>query len=68
MSKHEYEIIVTVTERYRVFVEADNWEEAESKAFERLNDGKVELDSEDVTAACNWSDEENDVELPDEED
>jgi hypothetical protein len=68
MAKHEYEIIVKLTERYRVFVEADDWDEAESKAFELFNDGKVELEFEDVTAECNWSDEEDEVELPDEED
>lgn len=68
MAKHEYEIRIRYTETYTVFVEADDYEAAEEKAMRLFDDGKVALDSADTSTELIWSDEENEVELPDEED
>lgn len=68
MPKHEYEVRVTYTEVHSVYVEAEDWEEAEKLAEELYHDGKTEMKYSRVDTEVDWSDEDNEVVLPDEED
>lgn len=71
MPKHEYEIIVEYTEKFRVFVEAENEDAAKELALDRFVrtreaeehhtaiDDPVELDEWNLEAKVNWSDAED---------
>lgn len=58
-SKHEYEVLVTRTEVYSVFVKAENYEEAEELAEEKYYNGDAELQRTSTVCEVNWSDEED---------
>lgn len=57
--KHEYEVLITRTEVYSVFVMAKDYEQAEELAEEKFYNGEAELQRESVDAKVNWSDEED---------
>lgn len=59
MSKHEYEVLITNTEVYSVFVEAEDYETAEEIAEEKFYNNEAELQRSEVIARVNWSDEED---------
>lgn len=58
MPKHEYEFIITYTEKHRVFVEAEDEEQARELALDKYSDGETEIYYSDTEAKVNWSDEE----------
>lgn len=57
--KHEYEVLITVTEVHSVFVEAEDYEAAEEMAEEKYYNGEAEWQHSDVDVKVNWSDEED---------
>lgn len=59
MPKHEYEVRITNTEVRSVFVEADDWEEAERLAEEKFYSDRdsCEVRSESLDVEVSWSDE-----------
>ena len=67
MAKFEYEVKVTNTRVHRVFVEADDWEEAKDKAIDEYykycedetSTDHVELIRDEVDAEVDWSNEED---------
>lgn len=57
--KHEYEVLITRTEVYSVFVTAEDYEQAEELAEEKFYNGEAESQRESVDVKVNWSDEED---------
>lgn len=60
-SKYEYEFLITNTEVYSVFVEAEDYETAKKLAEEKYYNGEAEMRRSEVDLVCNWSDEEDEL-------
>ena len=59
MPKYEYEVLIKYYETHSVFVEADDWEEAEKIALEKYSNGETEIKYSYTDAEVNWSNEED---------
>lgn len=65
--KHEYEVLIKYAETHRVFVEAEDEEQACELALDKYNEGETEISWCRTDAEVNWSDEEPEARCLDEE-